>query len=406
MRGRGAFRAPLVLLLVLLVVAGSALCAAAVPPPENVSLSCHNVMVTVNWNYTEQQPETLFKVSISGTEGRFSETETIDHHYNLSHYVWKSQDHYLDYISVRVTAVQGGHRSEDVEGKSFTFNYLTQAETKCVLDFPPVDVDISQDGGKATVSFSNPIKFYRELEQTASGSEPMFKFSVSSFRNGTKDHGSFTGSCSAKDSICKAEVALSKGVKPCFKLENGFLYMNEGIYSVKFKDVDEVCAEDSVGIPEAVLAVILTVFVLFLIIMGVIVICKAKAWTMKTGPKPKCLEKTDPNPSLKYLCVESEDNKAISIAQDCKPLSEDLDDSQNCDNQSADSDESCSERSDYPEGSVSESSSQTYCGSTKTECLSVESGEEEVREESPYDCPHVLVLDMGDGDMVTGYDGK
>lgn len=36
--------------------------------------------------------------------------------------------------------------------------------------------------------------------------------------------------------------------------------------------------------------------------------------------------------------------------------------------------------------------------SVKTECVSIE-------ERSAYDCPHVM-MDMGDGDMVTGYTGN
>lgn len=44
--------------------------------------------------------------------------------------------------------------------------------------------------------------------------------------------------------------------------------------------------------------------------------------------------------------------------------------------------------------------------SLKTECVSVSSQDEERESVSPYDSPHFLVLDMGDGDMVTGYSGK
>lgn len=44
--------------------------------------------------------------------------------------------------------------------------------------------------------------------------------------------------------------------------------------------------------------------------------------------------------------------------------------------------------------------------SLKTECISVSSQDEERESVSPYDSPHFLVLDMGDGDMATGYSGK
>lgn len=44
--------------------------------------------------------------------------------------------------------------------------------------------------------------------------------------------------------------------------------------------------------------------------------------------------------------------------------------------------------------------------SVKTECVSIDSEEEEEEEErSPYDCPHTLQVDLGDGEMATGYRG-
>lgn len=47
--------------------------------------------------------------------------------------------------------------------------------------------------------------------------------------------------------------------------------------------------------------------------------------------------------------------------------------------------------------------------SVKTECASMDLGEEEEEEEverSPYDCPHTVQVDMGDGDIATGYTGR
>lgn len=45
--------------------------------------------------------------------------------------------------------------------------------------------------------------------------------------------------------------------------------------------------------------------------------------------------------------------------------------------------------------------------SEKTECVSFNlEEEEEEEEESAYDRPHVMQVDMGDGDMVTGYTQK
>lgn len=39
--------------------------------------------------------------------------------------------------------------------------------------------------------------------------------------------------------------------------------------------------------------------------------------------------------------------------------------------------------------------------SEKTECVSIEDDEE--KDNSGYDCPHILLVDMGEGDMAFGY---
>lgn len=44
--------------------------------------------------------------------------------------------------------------------------------------------------------------------------------------------------------------------------------------------------------------------------------------------------------------------------------------------------------------------------SDQIECISVGSQEEERESISPYDSPHFVMMDLGDGDMVTGYSGK
>lgn len=41
----------------------------AVPPPTNVAVSCQNLKVTVSWEYSQQQPETSFRVHIKGATG-------------------------------------------------------------------------------------------------------------------------------------------------------------------------------------------------------------------------------------------------------------------------------------------------------------------------------------------------
>lgn len=67
----------------------------------------------------------------------------------------------------------------------------------------------------------------------------------------------------------------------------------------------------------------------------------------------------------------------------------------------------------YGTGNLSASSSQASAeerrlgdddddDSVSTECVTIDSEEER----SPYDCPHVLQVDIGDGEMVDAYTGK
>lgn len=57
--------------------------------------------------------------------------ETTDHQYDLSPFVWESEERYMDYYVVTVTAIQGGVLSEPVKSKSFTFNRLKPATMEC-----------------------------------------------------------------------------------------------------------------------------------------------------------------------------------------------------------------------------------------------------------------------------------
>ncbi|MEQ2263943.1 hypothetical protein XENORESO_015791, partial [Xenotaenia resolanae] len=59
------------------------------------------------------------------------EANITDHQYDLSHFVWESQEHYQAFLCVTVTAIQGGKQSEDVRSKSFSFNMLNPVDIEC-----------------------------------------------------------------------------------------------------------------------------------------------------------------------------------------------------------------------------------------------------------------------------------
>ncbi|XP_028419374.1 interferon gamma receptor 1-like [Perca flavescens] len=108
-----------------------------VPPPTNVKLSCLNLDVVVTWEYSEQGPQTRFLVHIEGSEGEPYQNETTDHRYDLSDYIWASEERYMDNYCVTVTAVEGGNRSKPVSSETFSFNRLKMVKIECELDFLP-----------------------------------------------------------------------------------------------------------------------------------------------------------------------------------------------------------------------------------------------------------------------------
>ncbi|XP_028462115.1 interferon gamma receptor 1-like [Perca flavescens] len=352
---------------VLLLLLSRAAAAAIVPPPTNVKLSCLNLDVVVTWEYSEQGPQTRFLVHIEGSEGEPYQNETTDHRYDLSDYIWASEERYMDNYHVNVTAVEGGNRSKPVSSETFSFNRLKTVKIECELDFPPVDVDEKDSG--ATVSFVNPLHHYDRLKHAVKTGATTFEFTISS------DAGNITESCKAGETICKRNISFPEGVKKCVSL-NGSLVHGELRRNVLFTKTHDICATASIELPAIALAIML--FFLFVVISAItFLICKAKAWTMKLPGLPSALED--------FEAARNHWDRECPIIdrspEDGDSLTED----------------SCCCSSSSSGGELGEG----YRGDEDF----AEDGEE--KERSPYDCPHNLPhnlqVDMGDGDMVTGY---
>ncbi|NP_001347765.1 interferon gamma receptor 1 precursor [Stegastes partitus] len=391
---------------------------ATVPPPANVIVSCQNVRTTVSWDYSDQQPHTDFRVNVSGTSGNWNESVTTEHQFDLSHFVWKSEENYKDFLYVTVTAEQGGSRSEGVKSNTFSFNDVKTVETRCFLDFPPVDVKV--DESRATVSFPNPVSFYKELERTINrNAAPVFKYVVSTATNGNADFEQFEDVCMVNHDTCKLGKQLPAGVK-CVNLTGGLFDRSQLV----FREVVQRCAPGPVVFHVVMLAVIL-LFVLVLITTVVVVyICKTNAWTFNTHDKPSVLEEDFKQTGRKqYHTLPKDDFSVVSVDGPQRLLvsTEDSNPSKDLHNSSAASDQ-CG--SLYMERQLSESSNQeledaeltsgasgtdsdSADGSVKTESVSMgsEDDDEQLLEQGPYDRRHAVMLDMGDGDMATGYKG-
>ncbi|KAM4595125.1 interferon gamma receptor 1 [Fundulus diaphanus] len=396
----GAFTA---LLLVICVASSD-----AVQPPSNLTVSCQNLQTTVSWDYSDHQPHTIFWVTVSGSnfERPFN---TTDHQYDLSEFVWSSEKYYLDFLCVTVTAVQDGSESEVVRSKSFSFSQLQSVDLKCELNFPPVDVRVAEMG--SSVSFRNPLDFYKLRGTVEPGSAPELKYTVS--LDGKSD---FPGLCSEMDTNCKCDVKFSEDMEKCVTLK-GELFFGSS-HEVKFNKTEKFCSEENTADGTVVLAVVLGSIFLVVLIVAAVIIFKVKAWTMKIpSPSPHVMNmKRSPQ---QRCCSPSVDPDISPVSTFEQPSTHPKDD--NCAGHLQGSDSGCDHSSYGYEGraclggsnldleaaglmsGANGTDEDSADGSQSTECVSISSMEEE---RGAYDSRHFVHMDMGGGDMVNGYTGN
>ncbi|XP_078022614.1 interferon gamma receptor 1 [Epinephelus lanceolatus] len=373
-------------------------------PPTNVTLSCTNLNVTVSWKYRERQPQTSFRVHITGSAGDY-ETETTDHQYDLSHFVWQSEERYLAFHYVTVTAIEGGNQSKSVHSETFTFNKFNYPQKRCALDFPPADLNENDSG--ATVSFVNPLYFYRELKEADKPNTVTFIYNV--FSDGALKSG--PAECTAAHEHCKHDVSFLEGVEKCVNL-SGWLNAGNNVGGVVFRESGRICLSESTELHAVALTVML--FVLAILISGIIIIIyKANAWTMKIPSLPKLLI-SEPHPREwdMYAHMSHEHFSQAIVSQPCKnPSVSSEEENHLMENLDSSTGSGFQHDEFYMEGGRSEGygrgdDSENSSVKSETDSTGLEEEDEEELEEvsvSPYDCPHTLQVDMGDGDMVTGY---
>ncbi|KAE8300601.1 hypothetical protein D5F01_LYC00746 [Larimichthys crocea] len=282
-----------------------------VPSPTNVTVNCHNPKVIVSWKYSNEQPQTIFRVEIISSFG-------------------------------------------------CRFNNLKTTSLKCILQFPLVNLNEKDSG--ATVNFMNPYHHYKELKQAS------------------------------KSALASFTVTVTL---------------------------------DDVTIHVITLVTLLSV-VVFIIAAAIICICKAKAWTMDIPSPPKFLLPNHREQDLDYDKVSIADitvgpafisykDSLVSSEEENSPTKKLQDHSSGSDFEYSAREKrglSDSRNQDLEAAGLLSEGQRTDDDSVKTECASMDLGEEEEEEEeeeverSPYDCPHTVQVDMGDGDIATGYTGR
>uniref|UniRef100_A0A8C4HBK3 Fibronectin type-III domain-containing protein n=1 Tax=Dicentrarchus labrax TaxID=13489 RepID=A0A8C4HBK3_DICLA len=352
----------------------------SVLPPTNVTVSCQNFRVTASWEYSEPQPQTVFSINISGSPG-WKEFNTTDRQYDLSNFIWESEDHYMGKYCINVTAIQGGTRSRPVTSKTFAFNILKTADI-CELDFPPVEL-IKRDS-EAIISFTNPFNFYKELELAREKDSGLFTFSVEVSPD------VYNGECNPNQESC---VSFPKGVEKCVVLK-GLLFASSGVGQVKFRETDPICVTESPGkFHMETLVILLSVFVVVLVVVTIFIF-KAKAWTMDLPPLPKPLlfltffYKTlfVLSVFLSQLPKNGAQDYHVEVDPDVYNRIDCTDDSVRTECVSMDEEEEQKEQEEQVEEEQEE--------------------EEDIPHERNYDRLHFVQMDIGDGDMVDAYSAR
>lgn len=255
---------------VLLCLHGAALHASAAAP-ENVRIKCKDHRPTVSWD--SPQPGT-FTVKLSGSKRNFL-VQTAERELDLSEFLWSSTEQIFDYYIVTVTAEQGLNRSS--RSPSFSYNKYKTVDERCSLRFPPLS--LTKEGPQATLTFENPLYFYKELD-VLRHTRYELKFTTVTLK-GHED-----GGCKQKQ-VCKFSVDLPEDAKPCVTIS--------GVISISYQDISvthegDVCAEERPLLPELLWTVsIVGVIFIAVILVLVFLICKNQVWSFDKTQTPQTL---------------------------------------------------------------------------------------------------------------------
>uniref|UniRef100_A0A8C6TRH0 Fibronectin type-III domain-containing protein n=1 Tax=Neogobius melanostomus TaxID=47308 RepID=A0A8C6TRH0_9GOBI len=271
---------------VLLVCLRGALGHASVPAPENVTVQCEDQMPVVYWNYSSQQP-TKFNVSLKGS-GTFFSVRTEAHELDLSGRGWLDGMQMFEFLYINITAEQGTvpSRSEWRPSRSFSYNRHKTVNIKCRLKFPPVN--LTGEGEELTLSFENPLYFFKELRSIRDSAAFEFKIHTNSETEPLQRR------CGPAERVCKFSVS-SEDAEPCVNLTG---HITKGAEQIAVQHIGPVCATARATAPTTdglwVVAILVVVVIIIVILLLTYGICKTRAWVFPKIPTPEALIPSGP----------------------------------------------------------------------------------------------------------------
>ncbi|KAL6487571.1 hypothetical protein MHYP_G00041970 [Metynnis hypsauchen] len=127
--------------------------------PTNVSVSCHNFENVVYWNYSDLSQKPEFAVTIGVYKGEQPPVlKTTESYLDISNYTDEADNVYDVYVEAWLNGSESARSREVVK---FTYSQdfpKSSLFSKCVVDFP--DVDVSASHHTIELSFVHPYDFY------------------------------------------------------------------------------------------------------------------------------------------------------------------------------------------------------------------------------------------------------
>ncbi|XP_068183270.1 growth/differentiation factor 10b [Antennarius striatus] len=261
-----------------------------VEPPTNVTLHCHNMKNTLEWSYNRQMQGLKFKVNILTVlrtyEPIIVESPTLQA--DIS-FLSDPKDDYF----VTVNAVIGNDSSTEAPPEEITFSYFkdSQANQKCFVDFPSVNVTAQQDG-EVFFLFNHPGLLYnhnlpasrnrrhQKKNLNANIRKPLPEFTYDVVVINQK---MLPQRFSCEESVCKGKLAADPGQeKHCLKVKGE-------LEKIAVKATQEYCTNTT---HEPNKLIYIPIIVAFLLICGVLafvffIVYKKK--TKSSSPLPRSM---------------------------------------------------------------------------------------------------------------------
>ncbi|XP_055014654.1 interferon gamma receptor 1-like isoform X2 [Boleophthalmus pectinirostris] len=365
-----------------------------VPAPEKVMVQCSDHRPRVSWTHDPHDPHdphspTLFTVELR-VNGKSFVNQTHDHEFDLSDFVWSSEEQMFEYMFVQITATRGPNQSAKSRPISFSYKLHKVVDVKCHLTFPPVS--LVSDGVGATLTVENPLHFYKELKLIQRSAE--FELSIS-----IKNRDEVRDKCEEKD--CKHYLDFPDDWDSCVNLTGLIIKGNE---KIEVRHTGPVCATAPSAAALWLVAVLSVVVLVVVIVSLATAICKVKAWVFPKTPTPQALV---PNPSNQKVLFPSAETVYSSVHISGSKPGPKLHDPESPESEDVQTEHQVLIRTeDVRKDSAWYRDYQDESGeSTKTETVSINSLDSDEIPATNYERrTHNVNMDL-DGDVVEGYMG-